>query len=328
MREVAKLAGVSHQTVSRVINGHPSIRPATRDRVMRVIKETNYRPNIAARALATRRSARIGVLIDSAMAYGPNSTVRAVEEFAREAGYSVSSITVSNDRAISPNDALEHLMAQVIDALCIVAPRASSVDLLRTPMRDLPTLVVKAEPDDSFLTASVDQVGGAALAVDHLIGLGHQRILHLAGPLDWFDSRGRLRGWQASVAKAGLEELPAVEGDWTADFGYQYALALPNTLDFTAVFAANDQMALGLLHGLRERGIRVPDDVSVVGFDDLPETRHFSPPLTTVSQDFQALGRRSVEVLLAALHDEEPPGTTVIAPELIVRESTSAPRSL
>ncbi len=327
MRQVAELAGVSHQTVSRVINDHPSIKPATRERVLKAIESLNYRPNSAARALASRRSKRIGVLVDSAMLYGPNSTLRGVEDVAREAGYSVSSVTVSEERAISAHDAVEHLMSQGIDALCIVAPRASSVDLLREHDHNVPTLVIKAETDERFLTASVDQRAGATLAMEHLIGLGHRKILHLAGPHDWFDARGRSDGWQKALASAGIGEMPMVEGDWTSDGGYDFAMGLPDDRAFTAIFSANDQMALGLMHGFRERGIRVPGDVSVVGFDDLPEARHFAPPLTTVRQDFHALGKQAIENLLGELEGKDVPRRSLILPELVIRESTAPPGS-
>ncbi len=326
MREVASLAGVSHQTVSRVINGHPNIKSDTRERVLRVIESVNYRPNSAARALASRRSNRIGVLVDSAMQYGPNSTLRAVEDVARATGFSVSSITVSEDRAISAHAAAEHLMSQGIDALCVIAPRSSSVDLLREISEGLPTLVVKAEPDESFLTVSVDQHLGATLAVDHLIRLGHRDILHVAGPLDWLDARGRERGWRERMQGEGLSVRDPVVGDWTADFGYEFAHSLDPMPAFTAIFAGNDQMALGVLHGLHEIGVRVPEDVSVVGFDDIPEARHFQPPLTTVRQDFHAVGQRSIESLLAVVQGREAPRWSLIVPELVVRKSTAPPR--
>lgn len=324
MREVAALAGVSHQTVSRVINGHPSIRETTRDRVLQVIEEVQYRPNSAARALATRRSNRIGVVVDSAIKFGPNATLRAVEDSAREAGYSVSSVTVAEDRALSAKSAVDHLLSQGIDALCIIAPRSSSVDLMRARAEGLPTLAVTSAREMSILTASVDQRRGAELAVEHLLGLGHRDIIHIAGPMDWLDARGRERGWRAALESADLEPKPPIVGDWTADFGFAVARDVLVPSEFTAIFCANDQMALGVLHGLSVRGVRVPEDVSIVGFDDLPEARHFRPALTTVRQDFETLGHRTVEALIAAIEGGKPPTRTVIEPELIVRDSTTA----
>ncbi|MBO9577229.1 MAG: LacI family DNA-binding transcriptional regulator [Microbacteriaceae bacterium] len=326
IRQVAALAGVSHMTVSRVLNDSPNIRPETRAKVLKVIDEVKFRPNSAARALATKRSKRIGVIVDSAVEYGPGSTLRGVEEAAREAGYTVSSVTLAHTRDESPHEAVEHLTSQGIDALCVIAPRSSSVDVLREITGGIPVLVVKADADASFLTGSVDQRRGATLATEHLISLGHREILHVAGPLDWLDARARERAWHAAVRKAGLREHPVVVGDWTSDFGYEFGRSVRSAPPFTAIFAANDQMALGLLHGLREAGLDVPGDVSVVGFDDLPDARHFLPPLTTIRQDFHALGVRTVESLRASLEGTPLKHGFKIAPELVVRASTAAPR--
>lgn len=321
IRDVAELAGVSHMTVSRVLNQHPNIKAATRDRVLQAMETLKYRPNSAARTLASKKSNRIGVLVDSPMEFGPGSTLRGVEEAARAAGYTVSSVTASHGREQSTHAALEHLMEQGVDALCVVAPRILSIELLRELDHGLPTLVVKADPDPTFLTASVDQAYGAALAVRHLIDLGHRRIAHLAGPTDWFDARARARAWEDELVAAGFPIREAAHGDWTSDSGYAWATSAE--LDFTAVFAGNDQMALGVMHGLVERGLRIPEDVSIVGFDDLSDARHFLPPLTTIRQDFAALGRRSVEALLAELDGRPTPRRSLIEPSLVVRGSTA-----
>jgi len=323
MRDVAVLAGVSHQTVSRVLNGHNSIKNETREKVLAAIASVNYRRNSVARTLATSRSQRIGVIVDSAGLYGPNSTLRAIEESAWEAGYAVSAITVSGNSAITTQEALDSLIAQGVDALCVIAPRITSVDTIRQSTHDLPTLLVKAEGEEQHHTLSVDQRLGAELAMQHLLDLGHTKILHIAGPQDWLDARGRAKAWRTSLTQAGLPVPEMIVGDWTADFGYQTALELADRGDFTAVFVANDQMALGLLHGFHQAGLRVPEDISIVGFDDLPESKYYLPALTTVRQDFHEVGRRSVDVLLAALQDEEAPMRTLIAPELVVRESTA-----
>ena len=326
IRQVASLAGVSHMTVSRVINDHPSIAPATRERVLTVMRELNYQPNSAARALATRRTNRIGVIVDSVVEFGPGSTVRAIEEAAHERGYTVSTIAV--DQRVSAADALVTLGAIGVDALCLITPRSDSVELLREGSLEIPTLVVKAEPETDFFTVAVDQQRGARLAVEHLVELGHRDILHLAGPLDWLDARAREREWHDCLTRAGLAARPVVVGDWTSDSGYAFGRTLEGVPEFTAVFAANDQMALGLIHALHESGVRVPQDVSVVGFDDLPDARHFLPPLTTVRQDFRALGALSVETLLANLGGRDAPAGALIEPELVVRASTAPPRAL
>ncbi|MBR22056.1 MAG: transcriptional regulator [Leifsonia sp.] len=326
IRQVASIAGVSHMTVSRVINGHPSVREETRQRVLDVIGKLNYRPNSAARALTTNRTRRIGVVMESAVEFGPTSTLRAVELAARRADYSVTSIAISDDETLSSAEAVDTLIGQGVDALCIIAPRSSSVSAIRKISICIPVLVVKAERDATFLTVSVDQKLGTELMVDHLAGLGHRDVLHIAGPLDWLDARSRERSFHVRAASWGMRERPIVVGDWTGDFGYHFARGLRTTPEYTAIFAANDEMALGVIHGLRERGIRVPEDMSVVGFDDLPVTRHFSPPLTTIRQDFHALGLSAMDVLHAALDGREIPRRTRIPVELVVRESSAPPR--
>lgn len=314
-------------TVSRVLNDYPGIKPATRQRVLDVVQQLGYRPNLAARALVTQRTKRIGVLVESAVEFGPSSTVRSIEAAAREAGYSVTSVAIRDDD-ITPQDAVGHLTAQGVDAICVVAPRSSSVAALRKISISIPVLVVKSDKDPTFLTVSVDQQHGATLVVDHLAGLGHRDILHIAGPLDWLDARGRERAFHARTKSWGMRERPIVIGDWTADFGYDFARTITSPPVYTAIFAANDEMALGVIHGLHDNGIDVPGDLSIVGFDDLPTARHFLPPLTTVRQDFRALGTKAMDVLRAALEKREIPQRSKIATELIVRESTAPPRSL
>jgi len=303
--------------------------------VLEVMRQLNYRPNSAARALASRTTRRIGVIVDNVVEFGPGSTLRAIEDAAHERGYTVSSVAV--DRAVTPHEAVESLLAIGIDALCLITPRSDSIDLLREGASGLPVLVVKPEPEDDLFTVSVDQHRGASLAMEHLLALGHREIAHLAGPLDWLDARAREQAWREHLELAGAQPRPVTVGDWTSDSGYEYGRALaaelsgsdpanPATPRVTAVFAANDRMALGLIHALTEAGIRVPHDVSVVGFDDVPDARHFLPPLTTVRQDFRALGQVSVETLIAELEGVPVPQRALIAPELVVRGSTAPPR--
>ena len=321
--DVARRAGVSHQTVSRVLNDHPNIRESTRSRVLQAIEEMNYTPSSIARALATRRARRIGVLIDGPVQNGPNNTLRALEKAAREVGYAVSAFSISDDDSSKMDSGVMELVTQGVDALCVIAPRESSLDLLRQQTTGLPTIVIKAEADTAWHTVGVDQRKGARLAVEHLIGLGHQTIAHLAGPMDWFDARERAQGWRESLAEAGLAEGPFVIGDWTSDFGFEFGRSF-DLGKTTAVFASNDQIALGVIHGLHGRGIRVPDDVNVVGFDDLSDARHFLPPLTTVRQDFAALGELALQQIIAAIGGETDPTHDMIQPRLIVRGSTNA----
>ncbi|HLS64511.1 LacI family DNA-binding transcriptional regulator [Ruania albidiflava] len=326
IRQVAQIAGVSHMTVSRVLRGQPTVKESTRQRVLEVVNELNFQPNSAARALASRRTRRIGVMIENGSAYGPLSTLRSVEEAARAADFSVTSIALLGSETMTPEDAIAHLTAQGVEALCAIAPRSSSVSALRRIRIDVPVLVVKADPDPTFLTVSVDQHAGAELVVDHLAALGHRDVLHVAGPLDWLDARARERAFHVRAKEWRMRQRPIVVGDWTADFGYDYARRLEALPPYTAIFAGNDDMALGLVHGLYERGIRVPEDISIVGFDDVPGAPHFLPPLTTVRQDFDALGGAVVDALSAAAEGQEIPQRTRLSVELKVRASTAAPR--
>lgn len=320
--DVADRAGVSHMTVSRVLNGHPNIRESTRVKVMTAIDELSYTRSSIARALATNRAMRIGVIIDNPGFYGPNSVLRAIEVAAREHGYAVSSFAAGDADDRGADAGAVELQTQGVDALCVIAPRASSLDLLRQQAISVPTLVVKEEPDEQMHSVCIDQRAGAAAAVRHLIELGHERILHIAGPPDWFDAKARTEAWQATLEEAGLPVVPPLIGDWSSDSGYTFGREL-DLGDATAVFVANDQMALGLMHGLAERGIRVPDDVSVVGFDDVPDARHYLPPLTTVRQHFDKLGEAVIGELVAAIEGEETEERELIQPELRVRASTA-----
>ncbi len=319
--DVAKVAGVSHMTVSRVLNGHPNIRQNTRERVLDAIAATNYTPSSIARALATKRARRIGVIVDAPVQFGPNSTLRALEGAAREAGYAISAYSIGDGEKRQLDAGVMELLAEGVDALCVIAPRASSLDLLAGQNVAMPTMVIKSEPHPGMHTVGVDQHEGAMLAVNHLIEIGHRAIAHLAGPQDWYDARVRLRGWRDALIDAGLDLTEPIIGDWTSDFGYRFAREL-DVSAVTAVFAANDQMALGVIHGLAERGLRVPEDMSVVGFDDLPDARHFLPPLTTVRQDFDALGALALRSAINAIEGIEIGQHESIAPRLEVRAST------
>lgn len=326
IRQVAARAGVSHMTVSRVLNDAPNIRPDTREKVLTAIAELNYRPNSAARALATQRHQRIGVLMDSHFAYGPTNTLRGIELAAGEANYSVTSVTLRSDDRLAPREGIEQLSAQGVDGICVIAPRSTSLSALRQLDFRVPVVMVKADRDPMFITVSGDQKMGTNLLVDHLAELGHRDILHLAGPLDWLDARARERAFHERARAWRLAERPIVIGDWSADFAYDYALGLKRRPDYTAIFAANDETALGLIHGFAERGIAVPEEMSIVGFDDLPMTGHFLPPLTTVRQDFHDIGAKALEIVIAAARGMEVPRRTRLPIELVRRRSVAAPR--
>jgi DNA-binding LacI/PurR family transcriptional regulator len=326
IRDVARAAGVSYQTVSRVLNDSPSLRPETRDRVLQAIDELGYRPNQAARALVTSRSGIIGVLVAARFAaYGVQTTLYEIEDAAREAGYRVAIVTCLSDDT-SVQEGIDQLVGQAAEAIVVVAPQARVFERLASNPARLPFVMLDSERRDEGHSVSVDQFEGARLATRHLIELGHRRIIHLAGPQDWIEADARMRGYLREVAEHELIVRPPVLGEWTAEFGYQAGRELLNREQFTAVFCSNDQMALGLLHAFREVGLRVPADVSVIGFDDIPEASHFWPPLTTIRQDFVEIGRRAIGSLLAELGgDGGRPSLEPIRPLLVLRASTGAP---
>lgn len=326
IRDVARLAGVSHQTVSRVLNNHPSIRDTTKARVLQVMEEVHYRPNRAARALGNGRSRTIGVLSASGSHYGPASSIAAIQDAAREAGYFVNMANLSAVDPESIEAALTHLMSQSVEGIVVIAPQVRVFDALEHMAIDVPFVTMQSTGHLDEHTLSVDQIAGARLATRHLIELGHRDIYHLAGPQDWIEAEARMRGFLDEMGAMDVPTTAPILGDWTAEFGYYAGREMLRVRDFTAIFSSNDQMALGLIHAIRDAGLDVPNDVSIVGFDDIPEAAHFWPPLTTVRQDFAELGRRCMALLLSSINDEQPTGfRDSITPELIVRGSTAPP---
>jgi DNA-binding LacI/PurR family transcriptional regulator len=323
IRDVARLADVSHQTVSRVLNDHPSIRPETRARVQEVMERLQYRPNRAARALVTARSQTIGILVGASTHYGPASSIAAIETAARYRGYAVTTAYIEARDPHSIPAGLAHLLGQSIDGLVVIAPQARVFRAITALQPGIPYVTLQSNEVDPEHTLSVDQIAGARLATRHLIGLGHRYIYHLAGPQDWIEAEARMRGFLEEMSDHDIPTTAPILGDWTADFGFHAGRELLRVRDFTAVFASNDQMALGLTHAIREAGLDVPRDISIVGFDDIPEAAHYAPPLTTVRQDFRELGRRCVDLLLGRSDEEDASvADTSIVPELIVRAST------
>jgi len=325
LEDVAERAGVSHQTVSRVINNHPNVSVSTRGKVEAAIAELGYRRNTAARSLVTRRSQTIGVLGSEMSQYGPANTLLGVEQAARDAGYFVSIAALREVSREAILDATMHFLDQSVDGIVVIVPHSETLAALAEVALGLPVVAVGTQGNETVSGVMVDQLRGTELAVRHLIEQGHRRIGHIAGPQDWIDGVARAEGWRSALQSAGLDADLLVEGDWSAGSGYEIGRKLALNRTATALFVGNDQMALGLLRAFNEAGVRVPEDVSVVGFDDQPESGYFSPPLTTVRQDFEELGRRCMDIMLTAINEGEGPGSTVVEPELVVRKSTSVP---
>ena len=322
IRDVARIAGVSHQTVSRVLNNHVSIREETRDRVLAAMAELQYRPSAAARALSTSRTRTIGVLASTRAQYGPARSIQAIEQAARERGWFVTSSSVAEPDESSLRDALANLFDQDIEALVVIAPQQRVFDTIADLAPRVPYITLRALGPGDASALRVDEIAGARIATRHLIDLGHRSIGHLAGPRDWIEAEARMQGFLQELNAQDLPVTVPVLGDWTADFGYRAGLQLLQWRDVTAWFCSNDAMAIGLMHAARDLGVDVPGDLSIIGYDDVPEAAHLWPPLTTVRQDFAELGRRCITALLG-----EAPAETPMVPELVLRGSTAAPRS-
>jgi len=325
MADVAKLAGVSHQTVSRVINGSSHVRPETRQRVLAAMDRLDYRPNPAARALVTGRSGTLGVVSFDTTLYGPASTLFAIEQAAHAAGYFITIVSLlALDRA-SVLGAIERLRVQGVDGILVITPHEGAAEALVNLPTGVPVVAVEAGRPDSVPLVAVDQHSGAVGATQLLLDLGHRTVWHVAGPRDFLEAQQRHEGWRATLEAAGVEVPPVLVGDWSPRSGYQVGLRLAQDPDVTAVFVSNDQMALGLLRALHEQGREIPREVSVVGFDDIPEAQYFMPPLTTVRQNFAEVGRGSLRLLLEVMAGGQAPQHLSIAPELVVRRSTAPP---
>lgn len=306
--DVAKVAGVSHQTVSRVLRAHPGIRPETRDRVQKALDELRYRPSVVARELASSRPSRIGVVGYETFESSTSKVLRGVNDVATEAGYVLDIVTVNPvgdvDEIVRRLDAIN---GSDVAGLLATSPTVQVREALQRSVFRMPVFF--------DVTGDISRTPGpfrgtstaARLVMEHLIGLGHENIAHVAGPEGWESSGKREAVYRAMVAERGFAEYGVVHGDWSAASGYTAAQSLPWDQGITAIFVANDRMALGVIRCLTERGVRVPEEVSVAAIDDIPEAAYFSPPLTTVHVDFEEAGRVAARSLIALIeHPGEP----------------------
>ncbi len=331
MRDVARLAGVSPQTVSRVVNGQPRVREMTRRRVLDAMQSLNYRRNFAARNLVTRRSLRlVGVLARETTLFSSASTLHGIENEAEKYGYLLSFATV---REMTPDRALEamnRLAHHGVDGVLVIAGTEAVTQALERAPHGLRFVAVGgARPAGGTPHAGVDNVAGARMATRHLLELGHRTVHHVPGPPGWPEAHERWAGWRRTLTAAGRVVPPVVGAAWDAASGYRLGRRLAADPAVTAILCANDRVALGVLRALHEAGRPAPDEVSVVGFDDTPEAAYFHPPLTTIRQDAGELGRRSLGMLLdhlAAPANESVPAGLTVASELVIRASTGRHR--
>ncbi len=323
MADVAAVAGVSAQTVSRVVNDSPRVDPGTRAKVEAAMAQLGYRMHRAARALRTGRTDTIGLIVSTLATVGNSRMLQAVADAAASRGYALTVVTASGREAVVAG--FDRLHDQGIDGAVILNEATAIARGLDVP-EDLALVVVDSPPDERFapaerfLTVQTDHAAGARAATAHLLSLGRGTVHHLAGPADSFAAAERERGWREALTDAGRPVPAVLRGDWSAASGHAALAHAGSAADVTALFAANDQMALGALRALADAGRRVPEGVAVVGFDDVEDSADYRPPLTTVRQDFDALGAAAVNSLVARIAGESP-APVVIEPRLVVRES-------
>lgn len=328
INDVARVAGVSGQTVSRVVHGSDSVRPETRAKVLAAMETLGYVPNQAARALRVGEFGTIGLLAHRFERTGEALTTAGVIEAATAQGYGVNVVDVQQSDRDDWQSAASRLTHQAIDGLVIIRAENTTPEQLQLP-EGLPVVVSGSGSVGRHPAVVADQGHGARLATQHLLDLGHATVHHLAGPSDSEPADVRLEAWQATLDSAGLVVPAPWRGDWTAPTGYRLGQQIAADRSITAVFCANDETAMGLLRALHEAGRRVPDDVSVVGFDGIALAEFTYPPLTTVQQDFHTIGRELVRMLLDRVRSTtaEGPPRVIVPTELIVRATTGPARS-
>ena len=334
IKQVAEEAGVSIQTVSRVLNDMPHVAPETRERVLQVIERLQYRPSALARSLINQRSMMLGVITAGLTYIGPSRSLDGIASKAEAVGYSV---LLNELPAFDTNDTraiLHGMLARQVDGVIWAVPEAGNNRewvLEQLPDLHVPFVFLTMHPQPGLPIVAVDSRAGARLAVEHLLQQGFRRIGHVAGPLVWWEAKERKAAWEETLRAAGLpvEERMWTEGNWSSKSGELAAWRLLEQYpEMDAVFVANDQMALSMLSVARAKGRNVPRDLAVVGFDGIPESAYFSPPLTTVHQDLHELGCRAVQQVIDMIDSSRnslarEPVITWLQPELLVRESTS-----
>lgn len=322
--DVARAAGVSHQTVSRVINNKPNVKESTRLKVESVMEDIGFRPNSAARALVTGQSSIVGVLSHDTTLFGPASVLHAVQSAAREIGYAVTLISLKSIYPVAVIAGLEEFANLGAEGVVIIAPQSAEYEVLRKIPGNLPAVIIEGEEVTSIPSVEVDQLQGAVLATQHLIELGHKNIAHISGPSEWFAAQRRKAGWQQALHQAKLKAEICVEGDWSPKSGYLATKEILKDKSMTAIFSANDDMALGAYRAINELGFSIPDRISLVGFDDVPASAFLSPGLTSIRQDFDQVGHVALGLLMKMIRGERPRARKIlVAPELIERQSTT-----
>ncbi|MGD0174531.1 MAG: LacI family DNA-binding transcriptional regulator [Anaerolineales bacterium] len=334
IKHVANAAGVSTQTVSRVINDRPDVSPETRERIQQIIADLDYRPSALARSLIQQRSFTLGVVTSGLQEYiGPSRTLNGITGKAAELNYGLLLEELPHFDTENIKPLLQNLIAHHVDGIVWAVPEVGDnrrwVDEI---LKDVPVPVVflTMQPRAGVTTVSVDNYSGGVLATQHLLAQGYHQIGHISGPLDWWEARQRKQAWQETMAKAGItvENRQCAEGNWSSSSGEAACEQLLQSYpEMDAVFVANDQMALAVLHMCNRRGMNVPGALAVVGFDNITESPFFWPALTTINQDQHELGCRAIQELVSQIevvqrNEKIEPLNILLSTKLIVRESS------
>jgi len=331
IKDVAQAAGVSTQTVSRVMNKFSYVSDETRQRVEEIVEQMGYRPSTLARSLIQQRSYTLGVVTFGLKHIGPSRTLNGIADKADQLGYMLLMKEIENTNRF--DDVVDSFLSRQVDGILWVAPEIGDnhawVDEGLEKI-SVPVLFIAMQPREGIPSVSTDNYQGAVMAIQHLLDCGRKKIGHIAGPSSWWEADERKRGWHDALHTAGMDisEQCCVEGNWSSASGEQALIQLLDSFpDMDAVFVANDQMALSVLREALRQGIRVPEQLAVVGFDNIPESAYFYPSLTTISQDLQMLGEQSVQNIVEMIRSRQENQPVLarsmfIQPTLIVRESS------
>jgi DNA-binding LacI/PurR family transcriptional regulator len=334
IKEVASVAGVSTQTVSRVINERPDVSPETRKRVQIVIEELGYRPSALARSLIRQRSQTLGVVIAGLRYIGPSRTLSGIAAAAEEAGYSLllKELPHFDENDIEP--IFQALLSRHVDGIIWAVPEVGENHTwVNEMMMDpgIPLVYLTMEPQENISVVAIDNYLGGRMAMTHLLEQGYQKIGHVSGPLDWWEARQRMAAWKDALLEAGqnVGNNNCVEGNWSPASGAHAVEKLFNQYpDMDAIFVANDQMALSVMQFITQKGLRIPEDIGIVGFDNIPESAFFSPALTTIQQDQYNIAKLAVEEVIQLIEAgwqesvQVESQTVILPPTLVVRQSS------
>jgi LacI family transcriptional regulator len=325
IRDIARVAGVSYQTVSRALNNQGRVAPETRRRVLNIANEMGYHPNKAAKMLSTQRSYVLEVnLVNIEPATAFQLSAKAMSDIAKTYGYSVTFAEITPDEAVK---SIESAAARSVDGIALYAPRLNDdAELAELSNRhNIPIVRRDYAPESKLACVGYDQIYGMTTAVQHLIEQGHQHIAEISGPLAYTSAAIRHETRDKLLIQNGLEPGPSIPGDYSIASGYDaMRKLLEGGLSFTALIAGNDHMALGAIHALREAGMYVPEDLSIIGFDDKEYAAYIDPPLTTIRQSFDKQDKMVIEYLIELIEKRDTEiYQRVLQPELILRQSVN-----